>query len=251
MRRGFVLLHWRRNGIFRWRQGKKLLRGWPNATVTSRHLNPGVAVYRLERVVRNADLSYKFAFLLWRLVTDWSRVVFAFERAFFRKENEHGRCVDSTRRVRKRYGVATEIIASMVLCCSFLCLLAGNLVGMAKILSYLFQLDITDGVFLSGIIILIYTACGGLFSVAYTDVIQSAVGMTGCLAAVYWIITNAEEKAPPPSIGFPDYVYPNEAIAKMYDGVPCKNVADSWCYNAAKWDGVKSDAGAPYGDKVI
>ena len=200
----------------------------------------------------NADLSYKFAFFDGAVLPIGLGLSLLLNALFFAKKMNTEGVLTLPDVYGKRYGVATEIIASMVLCCSFLCLLAGNLVGMAKILSYLFQLDITDGVFLSGIIILIYTACGGLFSVAYTDVIQSAVGMTGCLAAVYWIITNAEEKAPPPSIGFPDYVYPNEAIAKMYDGVPCTNVADSWCYNATKWDGVKSDAGAyPYGDKVI
>jgi Na+(H+)/acetate symporter ActP len=33
--------------------------------------------------------------------------------------------------------------------------------------------------FMAGIICLVYTACGGMVSVAYTDVIQSAIGMTG------------------------------------------------------------------------
>ena len=72
--------------------------------------------------------------------------------------------------------------------------------------------------------------------------------MTGCLA-VYWIIKNAEFEAPPPSIGFPDYVYPDEATAKLYDGIPCTNVPDAFCYNAAKWcpsdDNCKTDAGVP------
>ena len=41
----------------------------------------------------------------------------------------------------KRYGIATEISASICTCVSFLCLLAGNLVGMSVILAYLFEIS--------------------------------------------------------------------------------------------------------------
>ena len=51
-------------------------------------------------------------------------------------------------------------------------LLAGNLVGMSVILAYIFDISEIGAVFLSGIICLVYTACGGLFSVAYTDVVR-------------------------------------------------------------------------------
>jgi hypothetical protein len=50
----------------------------------------------------------------------------------------------------------------------------------------------------------------------------------------------ANYSAPPPSIGFPDYIYPDEEICQMHDGVPCTQDATLCCYNAAKWcpDGV-------------
>ena len=85
----------------------------------------------------------------------------------------------------------------------FPCLLAGNLVGMGAILGYLFDITETAAIFIAGIICLAYTACGGLFSVAYTDVVQSAVGMIGCSPCAYWLIGNADKEAPPPSVGFP------------------------------------------------
>jgi Na+/proline symporter len=165
----------------------------------------------------------------------------------------------------KRYGKLTEICASICTCVSFTCLLAGNLVGMSVILSYIFDISEMSAVFLSGIICLVYTACGGLFSVAYTDVVQSVIGMVGCLACAYWIINNADEKAPPPSIGMPKlnasavagmYVYPNDEIAKMYDAVPCEHDATLKCYNQQKWcpsaTDCKADNGAyPLGDKQI
>ena len=47
--------------------------------------------------------------------------------------------------------------------------------------------------------------------------------------------------APPPSIGFPGYVYPNEEICNMYEGVPCEFVDGGCCYNTEKYCSDPSD----------
>lgn len=57
---------------------------------------------------------------------------------------------------------------------------------------------------------------------------------SGCIICCYWLIANLES-APPPSIGFPSYVYPNDEVCNMYDGVDCQNVTDACCYNGEKW----------------
>ena len=57
---------------------------------------------------------------------------------------------------------------------------------------------------------------------------------SGCIICCYWLIANADYEAPPPSVGFPGYVYPNEEVAQLYDGVPCE-YADGFCYNTSKW----------------
>ena len=57
---------------------------------------------------------------------------------------------------------------------------------------------------------------------------------SGCVVCAYYLIANLES-APPPSIGFPGYVYPNKEICDLYEGVPCDNVVDACCYNAAKY----------------
>ena len=57
---------------------------------------------------------------------------------------------------------------------------------------------------------------------------------SGCVVCAYYLIDNLES-APPPSIGFPGYVYPNKEICDLYEGVPCDNVVDACCYNAAKY----------------
>jgi len=70
------------------------------------------------------------------------------------------------------------------------------------------------------------------------------------------MIRNAENSAPPPSIGYPLYSYPDQDTCDMYSGVACTNYPDLCCYNEAKWcpNGVGSadcvlDNGAyPFGD---
>jgi len=160
----------------------------------------------------------------------------------------------------KRYGKVVETLVGLISITSFLMLLAGNLVGMGVITGYVWGINQTVGIWVSAIIVWTYTVTGGLFSVAYTDVVQGAVGWSGCIICCYWLIANAKHDAPPPSIGFPGYVYPNEDIANLYDGVPCDFVENAFCYNAAKYCTDPSDPGTcglidngayPFGDKRL
>jgi Na+/proline symporter len=103
----------------------------------------------------------------------------------------------------KRYGKLVEVIISLATIISFIMLLAGNLVGMGVILAYLWNVDESGAIWISSAIIWSYTVSGGLFSVAYTDVLQGSVGWVGCLVFAYWFMANEEPNAAPPSIGFP------------------------------------------------
>jgi Na+/proline symporter len=69
-------------------------------------------------------------------------------------------------------------------------LLAGNLVGMGFITSYVWGINHTSGIYLTAVIIWLYTVSGGHFSVAYADVFQSGIGWSGCIVASYWTIVN-------------------------------------------------------------
>ena len=120
-------------------------------------------------------------------------------------------------------------------------LLAGNLVGMGFITSYVWGISQSSGIYLTAAIIWLYTVSGGLFSVAYADVIQGAIGWSGCIVASYWTIVNTSENAAPPSVGFLGYIYPNDEICLMYEGVPCTNNTSLCCYNAARWCDVNGD----------
>jgi solute:Na+ symporter, SSS family len=76
----------------------------------------------------------------------------------------------------KRYGKVVEVMVSLVSITSFLFLLSGNLVGMGFVSAYTWGVSPTVGIWVSAAIIWGYTVTGGLFSVAYTDVVQGAVG---------------------------------------------------------------------------
>ena len=166
------------------------------------------------------------------------------------------------------YGPATEVLVSIISCCSFVALLAGNLVGMSVIFGYVYNLSLIPSVFISGAIMLVYTLCGGLFSVAYSDVVQACIGITGCLVTAIWFMSNSPE-APPPSVGMPKpdanataglYMYPDNigdgGVCDMYQGVPCEFDPSACCYNQQLWcpsdDNCTADNGAyPIGDQKI
>ena len=135
----------------------------------------------------------------------------------------------------RRYGKVVEVMVSLTTITSFIMLLAGNLVGLGIIQAYVWNISVSASIWIAAAIVWGYTVCGGLFSVAYTDVVQAIIGWSGVVVAAFWFIANAKEDAPPPSIGFPGYMYPNDEICNLYEGVPCTNDAEACCYNTSKW----------------
>ena len=77
----------------------------------------------------------------------------------------------------------------------------------------------------------------------------------------YWMIANVPQNAPPPSIGFPDYIYPDVqgdgGACDMYNGTACNTDPDLCCYNTDLWcppNGTEciADNGAyPFGDQPV
>eukprot|EP00747_Dinoflagellata_sp_TGD_P218602 gnl/TRDRNA2_/TRDRNA2_90823_c0_seq1.p1 gnl/TRDRNA2_/TRDRNA2_90823_c0~~gnl/TRDRNA2_/TRDRNA2_90823_c0_seq1.p1 ORF type:complete len:554 (+),score=95.48 gnl/TRDRNA2_/TRDRNA2_90823_c0_seq1:117-1664(+) len=78
-------------------------------------------------------------------------------------------------------------MCSLVSIVSFIFLLAGNLVGCGKIVSFLFGMDEVVGILIATFLIWLYSAAGGLLSVAYTDVVQATIGWIGFFIATCWI----------------------------------------------------------------
>jgi len=90
---------------------------------------------------------------------------------------------------RRKYGRAAEIVASFIMSVAYAFLLAGNLVAGG----YLFQTFVGTsfelGVFVIAGLVLAYTVAGGLFAVAYTDVIQAGVAFVGSMALILFVAT--------------------------------------------------------------
>ncbi|MEA5420877.1 sodium:solute symporter family protein [Spirulina sp. CCNP1310] len=82
---------------------------------------------------------------------------------------------------RVKYGRTTEWLASVIMVLSFSFLLAGNLVAGGFLFQTFLGTSYLTGVILIALIVLIYTASGGLFAVAYTDAIQVAIAFIGTM----------------------------------------------------------------------
>lgn len=187
----------------------------------------------------NADLSYKYHFWDGAVLPVGLGLSLILNAIFFAHKINAAGVLTLPDVFGKYYGPTVEVLVSLCTIVSFLCLLAGNLFGLAVIVSYVFDMDEKIAVYVSSGVVWAYTVSGGLFSVAYTDVIQGAIGWSGCLALCFYLITQSDLKAPPASIGFPGYVYPDlvgdGGSCDMYNGVPCSNNETLCCYNADAW----------------
>jgi Na+/proline symporter len=204
----------------------------------------------------NADLSYKYHFYDGAVLPIGLGLSLILNGVFLARHiNAEHHALTLVDILAKRYGVFVEILASIATIISFLMLLAGNLVGMGVILSYLWGTNESSGIWITAAIVLLYTAGGGLFSVAYTDVIQGIIGWSGCIVTAFWFIHNESVNAPPPSAGFPDYVYPDNigdgGICDLYNGTACVNIPDACCYNTETNAAALDNGAYPFGDQRI
>ena len=183
----------------------------------------------------NVDLSYKIAFYDGAAIPIGLGLSLFLNAIFLARHVNKDGALTLPDILSRRYGKVVEVLVSLTPITSFILLLAGNLVGIGIIQSYVWGISVEGAIWIAAAIVWGYTVCGGLFSVAYTDVIQGLIGWSGVVVAAFWFIANAEEEAPPPSIGFPGYIYPNDEICQLHEGVPCTGNAEACCYNTAKW----------------
>lgn len=88
---------------------------------------------------------------------------------------------------RLKYGRVTELIASIIMVLSFSFLLAGNLVAGGYLFQTFLGTSYATGVVLIALIAFTYTVAGGLFAVAYTDVLQVLVAFIGSVALIWYV----------------------------------------------------------------
>lgn len=87
----------------------------------------------------------------------------------------------------RRYNRRVEVVASVLMIFAFTILLAGNLVAMGFLVEYFTGMSYAVGIVLAVCLILAYTVGGGLFSDAYTAVIQAAITVVATLTLFWWV----------------------------------------------------------------
>ena len=153
-------------------------------------------------VLGNADLAYKFHYYDGAVLPIGLGLSLILNGLFLGRHMNRANLLTLPDLWARKYGPAVEVLGGLITIASFTALLAGNLVGCGTVLAYLFGMDLTAAIFVSGFVMFVYTAGGGLFSVAYSDILQSSLGITGVLVCGIWAINHANT-APAPSIGFP------------------------------------------------
>ncbi|MBV8032671.1 MAG: sodium:solute symporter family protein [Betaproteobacteria bacterium] len=90
---------------------------------------------------------------------------------------------------RKRYGKTMELGTSVVIAISYLGWTAAQLTALGLVFSTLTEgaVSLSNGILISGIVVLAYTIWGGMWSVAMTDLFQSVMIIVG-LAIVAWVV---------------------------------------------------------------
>jgi Na+/proline symporter len=126
----------------------------------------------------NVDLSYKYSW--WDgAVLPLGIAVFLFINTFTLagKMNAEPHAITLPDVIGNRFGKLVETLCSLACIASFIMLLAGTLVGMGFIISYVWDTKLAIGIWISGGVVWSYTFVGGLFSVVSTDVAQGALGL--------------------------------------------------------------------------
>jgi len=138
----------------------------------------------------NTDLSAQFGFWAGASLPLGLALCLFLTGLFFAKPMNRMGLITLPDFYRVKYGRFTEVVVSIIMVLSFAFLLAGNLVAGGYLFEGFLGTSYTAGVMLIATIVLIYTASGGLFAVAYTDAIQVAIAFVGTLLLVGFMGAN-------------------------------------------------------------
>lgn len=88
----------------------------------------------------------------------------------------------------RRYNRPVELLASVLMIFAFTILLAGNMVACGFLLEYFTPLSYEVGVVLAVLLVLAYTIGGGMFSDAYTAVVQAVITVVATVMLFGWVV---------------------------------------------------------------
>lgn len=145
----------------------------------------------------NTDLTSNFGFWAGASLPVGLALCLFLAGVFFAKPLNRMKLITLPDFYRVKYGRTVEVIASLLMVLSFAFLLAGNLVAGGVLFETFLGTTYTGGVMMLAIIVFIYTVMGGLFAVAYTDVVQVAVALIGSLILIGFVGVNFGLSMPP------------------------------------------------------
>jgi SSS family solute:Na+ symporter len=138
----------------------------------------------------NSDLAVQFGFWAGAALPLGLALCLFLTALFFAKPMNRMGLITLPDFYRVKYGPVTERLASVIMVLSFAFLLAGNLVAGGLLFEAFLGTTYIAGVMMIAIVVLLYTASGGLFAVAYTDVIQVAIAFLGTICLIGFIAFN-------------------------------------------------------------
>lgn len=92
---------------------------------------------------------------------------------------------------RNRYGRRVELISSILMIISFFGWTAAQFIAFGTVLHIVTGLDVTWGVFICMIIVVLYTCTGGMWAVSLTDFIQTIVIISGMVVLAVILVGDA------------------------------------------------------------
>ncbi|MEC4805181.1 MAG: sodium:solute symporter family protein [Jaaginema sp. PMC 1079.18] len=138
----------------------------------------------------NVDLAVQFGFWAGAALPLGLALCLLLTALFFAKPMNRMGLITLPDFYRVKYGIITERLASIIMVLSFSFLLAGNLVAGGYLFEAFLGTSYIAGVMMIAIVVLLYTASGGLFAVAYTDAIQVGIAFIGTVFLIGFIALN-------------------------------------------------------------
>lgn len=80
---------------------------------------------------------------------------------------------------RKRYGKTVEVVTSLGIASSYLGWTSAQLSALGLVIHVLFDIPLNESIIIGAVVVTVYTMFGGMWSVALTDLIQTAVIVIG------------------------------------------------------------------------
>lgn len=90
-----------------------------------------------------------------------------------------------------RYGKRTEIIASAFLIPTYFGYIAAQLVALGLILNVVADVQVTNAIIISSVIVTLYTFIGGMWAISITDFFQSIIIIVGLLVLAFVLSSQA------------------------------------------------------------